>query len=63
MTRKELANEVFWLMKATTILNANEIWRAIAETDDWSLTEEYYKLKERVESKLKERTKNAESTM
>lgn len=48
MTRKELANEVYRLMKATTTLKSQDIWKAISETDDWSLVDEYEKLKERV---------------
>ena len=44
MTRKELAQQVFSLIKLTTMRNSVEIWEAIAETDDESLLTEYEKL-------------------
>lgn len=56
MTRKELANEVYNLLKSVYMPKRSEcLWKAIAETDDWSLIDEYTRLKERAE--------NAKSTM
>lgn len=44
MTRKELAEQVFMLIRRKTLKNAANIWQAIAETDDNSLLDEYEKL-------------------
>ena len=44
MTRKELARQVYLLMKRDLNLKSGKIWQAIAETDDKSLLDEYEKL-------------------
>lgn len=44
MTRKELARQVYSLMKRDLNLKSEKIWQAIAETDDKSLLDEYEKL-------------------
>lgn len=42
MTREELANKVYELLKKMSpVHKAGEIWKAIAETDDISLLSEY----------------------
>ena len=44
MTRKELAQQVYMLLKRTTPKKGSVIWQAIAETDDKSLITEYERL-------------------
>ena len=46
MTRKELAQQVFLLLRRTVIKKDIEIWQAIAETSDDALLDEYEKLLE-----------------
>ncbi len=46
MTRRELAQRVFNLLKKETeLLKDKALWRAIAETDDGSLLMEYERIK------------------
>lgn len=48
MTRKELARQVFVLLKKEVSPRLSpKIWQAIAETDDKSLLEEYERLVDR----------------
>ena len=41
MNRKELANKMFQYLKHTTQRKEKDIWKAIAQTDDYSLLDEY----------------------
>ena len=43
MNRKELANKMFMLLKHNTNRKEKDIWKAIAETDDYSLLDELEK--------------------
>ena len=43
MTRKELANKMFLFLKHNTNRKEKDIWKAIAETDDYSLFDEFEK--------------------
>ena len=43
MNRKELANKMFMFLKHNTNRKEKDIWKAIAETDDYSLLEEFEK--------------------
>lgn len=43
MNRKELANRMFLFLKQNTNRKEKDIWKAIAETDDCSLLEEFEK--------------------
>lgn len=43
MNRKELANKMFLFLKHNTNRKEKDIWKAIAETDDHSLLEEFEK--------------------
>lgn len=43
MTRKEIANELFKIIKQDSIWSDAEIWQAIAETDDESASCELVK--------------------
>ena len=47
MTRKELANKVFNLVRKYSNYSDIELWQAIAETDDRSLLNEYETLMKR----------------
>lgn len=50
MSRKELANKMFDLIREISpTYKAEKIWKAIAETDDKSLLGEYEKLKKEVD--------------
>ena len=44
MTRQELAQQAFLLLRRTVMKKDIEIWQAIAETSDTALLEEYEKL-------------------
>ena len=44
MTRKELANAVFVLMRKDGLFKDKVLWKAIAETDDNSLLDELERL-------------------
>lgn len=41
MDRKQLANKMFQYLKQNTPKKEKDIWKAIAETDDYSLLNEY----------------------
>lgn len=41
MDRKQLANKMFLYLKHNTQRKEKDIWKAIAETDDFSLLDEY----------------------
>lgn len=41
MSRKELANKMYELLKHDTNRKERDIWKAIAETDDYSLLNEF----------------------
>ena len=43
MIRKELANKMFLFLKQNTNRKEKDIWKAIAETDDYSLLDEFEK--------------------
>ncbi len=43
MNRKELANKMFMFLKHNTNRKEKDIWKAIAETDDYSLLDEFEK--------------------
>lgn len=43
MNRKELANKMFMFLKHNTNRKEKDIWKAIAETDDYSLLAEFEK--------------------
>ena len=44
MNRKELASQVYLLIKRDLNIKSEKLWQAIAETDDRSLLDEYEKL-------------------
>lgn len=43
MNRKELANKMYIFLKNNTNRKEKDIWKAIAETDDYSLLDEFEK--------------------
>lgn len=43
MNRKDLANRMFLFLKQNTNKKEKDIWKAIAETDDYSLLDEFEK--------------------
>lgn len=50
MTRKEIANKMYLFLKENTNKKEKDIWKAIAETDDYSLLEEYQKNSEKIKA-------------
>lgn len=48
MSRKELANKLFMFLKHNTNRKEKDIWKAIAETDDCSLLEEFEKNSQKI---------------
>ena len=49
MNRKELANKMFMFLKHNTNRKEKDIWKAIAETDDYSLLDEFEKNARKIE--------------
>lgn len=49
MDRKTLANKLFLFLKHNTQRKEKDIWKAIAETDDYSLLEEFEKNSQKID--------------
>lgn len=50
MNRKELANKMFMFLKQNTNRKEKDIWKAIAETDDYSLLDEFEKNAKKIDA-------------
>lgn len=50
MDRKTLANKLFLFLKHNTQHKEKDIWKAIAETDDYSLLEEFEKNSQKIDA-------------
>jgi len=50
MDRKTLANKLFLFLKHNTQRKEKDIWKAIAETDDYSLLEEFEKNSQKIDA-------------
>lgn len=50
MNRKELANKMFMFLKHNTNWKEKDIWKAIAETDDYSLLDEFEKNSRKIDA-------------
>lgn len=50
MDRKTLANKLFLFLKHNTQRKEKDIWKAIAETDDYSLLGEFEKNSQKIDA-------------